>query len=64
MSANRDGIFLGGIGSDVFGEHQVARNLAQDHVNDYLRNKYLLEYIEWHRVNARFHDSFESDLKY
>ena len=64
MSAGRDGIFLGGIGSDVFGEHNVARNLQQDHVNDFLRNKYLKDYLNWHRENARFYDGFESDLTY
>ncbi len=62
MSKGRDGIFLGGVGSDVFGEHQVARNLVNDKVNDYLRTKYLTEYILWHRENARFYDGFESDL--
>ena len=64
MSAGRDGFFLGGIGSDVFGEHTTARNLRQDIVNDYLRNKYLREYLNWHRSNARFYDGFESDLTY
>ena len=45
MSAGRDGLFLGGIGSDIFGEHNAGRNLTPDHVNDFLRNKYLAEYI-------------------
>ena len=62
MSQQRDGIFLGGIGSDVFGEHNVARNAQSDLSNDFLRNKYLKEYINWHRTNARFYDNFESDL--
>ena len=62
MSAGRDGFFLGGIGSDVFGEHNAARNLQDDKTNDFLRNKYLSEYINWQRENHRFYDSFESDL--
>ena len=61
MSQGRDGIFLGGVGSDVFGEHQVARNLVNDKVNDYLLNKYLIEYVQWHKENARFYDGFDSD---
>ena len=62
MSAGRDGIFLGGVGSDVFGEHNTARLLQNDRVNDFLRNKYLAEYINWQRANNGFHDSFEKDL--
>ena len=62
MSAGRDGIFLGGIGSDIFGEHNVARNLVIDTTNDYLRNKYLKDYMQWHKENHRFHDNFESDI--
>ena len=61
MSAGRDGFFLGGVGSDVFGEHNAARLNVHDPVNDYLRNKYLTEYILWHRENARFYDGFEQD---
>ena len=30
MSKVRDGIFLGGIGSDIFGEHDSYRKLARD----------------------------------
>ena len=62
MSAGRDGIFLGGIGSDVFGEHNTARNLQVDNVNDFLRNKYMGEYINWQRTNNGFYESFEGDL--
>ena len=63
MSKGRDGIFLGGIGSDIFGEHNAARNLQPDHVNDFLMNKYLSEYIIWHRENHRFHDGFDTDMR-
>ena len=54
---------MGGIGSDVFGEHNAAQNGAKDRVNDFLRDKFLREYLVWHRANGRFHDSFEDDLK-
>ena len=59
--AGRDGFFMGGVGSDIFGETFTARNLNQDLVNDYLLKKYFREYIEWQRTNHRFHDNFESD---
>ena len=62
MSQQRDGFFLGGIGSDVFGEQNAARNTFYDPTNDFLRDKYLKEYINWHRANHRFYDNFESDL--
>ena len=48
----------------MFGEHNVARNLVPDPVNDFLRTKYLADYINWHRQNARFYDGFENDLTY
>ncbi len=41
----RDSIWLGGVGSDIFGEEGTARQLVEDNVNDHLRNKYLSEYI-------------------
>ena len=47
MSASRDGFFLGGIGSDVFGEQNAARNTVPDSANDFLRDKYMAEYINW-----------------
>ena len=49
MSQQRDGFFLGGIGEDVFGTNDAARNAQFDPTNDFLREKYLKEYIEWHR---------------
>ena len=60
--SGRDGIFMGGIGSDVFGEPNAARNEHKDSVNDFLRTKYLKEYLQWHKTNARFYDGFDSDL--
>ena len=62
MSEGRDGIWMGGIGSDIFGEHNAARRCTIDPVNDHLRNKYLSEYIKWHRENHRFYENFESDF--
>ena len=59
--AGRDGFFLGGVGSDIFGETYTARVLIQDHVNDFLLRKYMREYCDWQRENHRFHDNFESD---
>ena len=61
MSQPRE-FFLGGIGSDIFGEHNAARIDQPDRINDFLRNKYLREYLDWHRANHRFYDAFEGDL--
>ena len=47
---------------DVFGDHLTGRKHVQDDVNDFLRNKLFAEYLQWHRTNHRFHDSFESDM--
>ena len=55
MGKERDGIWLGGVGSDVFGEEGTARQLKSDSVNDFLRNKYLGEYLQWHRKNGKFY---------
>ena len=38
--------------------------MIPDSTNDFLRNKYLKEYINWHRINHRFYDEFESDLQW
>ena len=62
MSQQRDGFFLGGIGGDVFGEHNTARLGQHDVTNDFLRDKYLKEYINWHRANHSFYENFETDL--
>ena len=45
----RDSIWLGGVGSDIFGEYGTARQIKEDRTNDFLRTKYLTEYIQWHR---------------
>ena len=40
----RDGIFLGGVGSDIFGEEGTARVVPRDRNNAYLLQKYIREY--------------------
>ncbi len=45
MGKERDGIFLGGVGSDIFGEEGTARVLQYDRANDSMRNHLLLEYL-------------------
>ena len=41
------GIWLGGFGSDIFGEPFTGRVYVRDDVNDYLAAKYVREYIAW-----------------
>ena len=41
------GIFPGGVGSCIFGEHNVARLPEKDKVNDFLRNQYLGDYLKF-----------------
>ena len=38
------------------------KKTQKDETNDFLREKYLKEYINWHRANHRFYENFESDL--
>ena len=47
--SNNQGIFFGGMGSDIFGETFTGQMEVNDPVNDYLRNKYLREYMHWQR---------------
>ena len=62
MSKERDGIFMGGYGSDIFGEQNVARNVEADPVNDHLRDKYMRSYIADGRAKKQFYADFEKDL--
>ena len=64
MSFGRDGIWLGGVGSDIFGEHNVARPNVRDRENDILRTKLMQEYIAWQRENNGFYEGFERDVTY
>ena len=43
MSSGRDGIWLGGIGGDLFGEENTGQLGKSDPTNDFLRTKYLKE---------------------
>ena len=58
----RDGIWLGGFGSDIFGEHLVAKIAKADPVADYLFVRYLQDYLKWHHSNHHFHETFISDV--
>ena len=40
-------VFLPGMAADIFGEERAARFDRMDLVNDYLRTKYLKEYLRW-----------------
>jgi len=64
MGKERDGIFLGGVGSDIFGEEGTARVVPYDRANDSQRTKLLLDYLIYHKKNFKFYDGFENDLSY
>ena len=57
-----DGIWLGGVGMDVFGEAHAARVVMNDPNNNKLRNYFLTKYLQHHRQNCKLYDNFESDL--
>ena len=50
---NVNEFFLGGLGSDIFGETGTARLPRHDYVNEYLRTRYLKEYFQWHIKNQK-----------
>ena len=54
--------FLGGFGSDIFGEHDVGRLPRADPVNDYLRTRYLSQYLAWHYKTQKLSPTFDKDL--
>ena len=62
MPKERDGFWMGGYGSDIWGEHNAAQVHKDDRVNDFLYEKYLNEYINWHKTNHRFHETYDSDM--
>ena len=64
MGKERDGIFLGGVGSDIFGEEGTARVVPYDRANDSQRTKLLLDYLIYHKRNSKFYEGFENDLSY
>ena len=57
----RDGIWLGGFGSDIFGEHLVAQIAKSDPLADHLFQRYLQEYLQWHAANHHFHETMKDD---
>lgn len=61
MKGPGDLLFLGGVSEDIFGETYAARIAKRDSENKYLLIKMLREYIQWHEVNGRFYDGYESD---
>ena len=54
--------FPGGVGSDIFGEHDTARLPYEDPINEHLRNQYLLNYFQWHFANQKTSPTFQKDL--
>lgn len=48
----------------MFGEVGPGRNLPNDPVNTFLRNKYLKDYLEWHFQNRPVYEGMQSDLSY
>ena len=54
--------FPGGVGSDIFGEHDTARLPYEDPINAHLRNQYLLNYFQWHFANQKTSPTFQKDL--
>ena len=57
-------LFIGGVGSDIFGEVAAARLPHNDYVNDTLRTRYLREYLQWHIKNQKLSPTFARDLQY
>lgn len=61
LKSTGDLLFLGGVGEDIFGETYTARIVRPDPENKYLLMKMLRNYIQWHEVNARFYQGYDSD---
>ena len=55
MPHHRDGISLGGMGSDIFGEMRTAQVTQSDYVNDFLLNKSLKEWITYTKKTHGFY---------
>ena len=62
MPQTKDGIFLGGMGSDIYGEPHTAQITRHDPVNDYLRNKLLREYIKHQIQNQGLYEGAQRDF--
>ena len=59
----RDGISLGGFGSDVFGEVATGRHDYVDKANDGMRLELFRDYLQWHTQNHKFYDGYHEDAK-
>ena len=44
-NGERDGIFMGGMGSDIYGEDGTGRVVKADRVNAYLRTTFMKDYL-------------------
>jgi hypothetical protein len=64
MGRERDGILLGGVGSDIFGIEGTARVVPFDRANEGQRYKLLISYLSWQKQSHKFHDTFEHDIKH
>ena len=60
---SQNGIFLGGMGSDIYGETWTAQVERSDPVNDYLSRKLLREYIKYQLANKGLYEGAEKDFK-
>lgn len=58
----RDGIWMGGVGSDIFGEEATARQQQEDPVNTHMRTMYMTEWWKWAQTNQHLHPDTENDI--
>ena len=58
------GIWLNGIGSDVFGEFKQGQHILDDDVANCMWNKYLSDYVNWHQEHHHFHENYHSDKRW
>lgn len=62
MAEERDSIWLGGNGGDVFGEVGPGRNIPNDPNNTFLRTMYLKEYFQTAASKGALHEDFGKDM--
>ena len=51
-------------GIDVYGDPRSNRPKFNDHLNSYMFNNMIKEYVNWHETNHRFYDNFKKDKTY
>jgi hypothetical protein len=51
-------VFLGGFSDDIFGEVATGREVQHDNVNEFLRTKYLKEYLVHAWKHGRLHPDY------